>query len=76
MLHLTGWLGRLVYAILVAVIIYIVILIIAYILGLFPMLTAVGNILTRFAYILALLAGLVTFLTGWNPLNRPVPPAV
>ena len=65
--HLTGWLGRLVYAILVGVVTYIVILIVAYVLGLFPVLAAVGGILARFAYILALLAALVTFFTGWTP---------
>lgn len=69
---LTGWLGKLVYAILVGVVTYIVILIIAYVLGLFPMLSPIADILKRFAYILALLAALVTFLTGWVPFRRAV----
>jgi hypothetical protein len=69
---MSGILGKLVYAILVAVVTYIVILIIAYVLGLFPVLAAVGDILSRFAYVLALLAGLVVFFTGWSPWHRTV----
>jgi hypothetical protein len=70
MFHLNGILRRIVYAILVAVIVYIVVLIIAYVLGLIPMLAGIGGILTRFAYVLALLAGIVTFLTGWTPTRQ------
>lgn len=71
-MNLGGIIGRLVYALLVAVITYVILLIVASVLGLLPALAAVGDILRRFASVLALLAGLVAFFTGTNPWHRTV----
>lgn len=64
MLNLTGWFPRLAYAILYAVITFVVLLIVAYVLRQFPPATGIGDIIERFAGIIALLVGIVTFLAG------------
>jgi hypothetical protein len=62
----SGVLGALVRAILTGVIVFIVILVIAYILNLIPVVAGIGAILQRFALILALLAGAAAFFSGWR----------
>jgi hypothetical protein len=69
-LNLNGLLGRIVYAVAIGVVTFVVLLIIAYIIKLFPVVAGVGDILSKFAYLLALLAGLVAFFTGGNFWHR------
>lgn len=70
MFGLTGLAARIVSALLVGIVTFIIILIVAYVLGLIPMLAGVGAILSRFGVILAVLAGLAAFFSGWTPTHR------
>lgn len=62
MLNIPGILGRLVNAVLYAVVVLVVLLILAVIVAHFDQ--AIADIINKFAYIIALLCGLVVFFIG------------
>ena len=70
MLPLSGLLGRICNALLNAVIALVVLLILGAIISHFD--AAVGDIITKYAAIIALLVGLVTFFSGWSRNNTIV----
>lgn len=65
--HPSNLLGRLALALFWGVVTFVVILIIGTILVQVPYLAGVGDILKKFAVLIGVLAGVVTFFTGGRP---------
>ena len=70
MLPLSGWLGRICNALLNAVIALVVLLILGAIVAKFD--ANIGDIITKYAAVIALLVGLVSFFAGWPNRNNTI----